>query len=45
MLFIQPYTVGIDDVWPGKGNWRDGANVRDSDRDPASRGKHSRDDL
>ena len=29
----------------GKGNWRDGGNVRDSDRESVPRGKHSRDDL
>jgi len=29
----------------GKGSWRDGVNVRDSDRDNTSRGKHLRDDL
>ena len=29
----------------GKGNWRDGSSIRESDRDSMSRGKHSRDDL
>ena len=29
----------------GKGSWREGANVRDSDRDGVSRGKHPRDDV
>ena len=38
-------TLLWDDCGTGKGSWREGSNMRDSDRDGTSRGKHSRDDL